>query len=254
MSGANSAGAGPLNTGGKKEEEEQQAIPFQGLEKGLVLQEKRIFSETPLNTRKCATLLTKVLYLLSQGDKLTSTEATDLFFAITKLFQSKDIPLRRLVFLTLKELTSIADSTIMVIASLTKDITGKVDVYRSNAIRVLTGIVDGPVLAQTERYLKAALVDKDPAVVGGAACGLPPGGGEHRARRRGEALGVRARRGDEEPARHAAVPRAGRARPPPRPRPTGAGQAGAGAGPRSAALGARVGHAVPAGGPHAARA
>jgi hypothetical protein len=90
MSGAPSGA--PLNTaGGKKEDEEQQAVPFQGLEKGLVLQEKRIFSETPLNSKKCALLLTKVLYLLSQGDKLTTTEATDLFFAITKLFQSKDV-------------------------------------------------------------------------------------------------------------------------------------------------------------------
>lgn len=77
----------------KKEEgaEEQVALPFQNLEKGLVLQEKRLFNESPLNTKKCATLLTKVLYLIVQGDKLTTNEATDLFFAITKLFQSKDV-------------------------------------------------------------------------------------------------------------------------------------------------------------------
>ena len=76
----------------KKEEGEEPApLPFQNLEKGLVLQEKRIFNESPLNTKKCATLLTKVLYLLVQGDRLTTTEATDLFFAITKLFQSKDV-------------------------------------------------------------------------------------------------------------------------------------------------------------------
>lgn len=75
----------------KEEGEEPVVLPFQNLEKGLVLQEKRLFNESPLNTKKCATLLTKVLYLLVQGDKLTTTEATDLFFAITKLFQSKDV-------------------------------------------------------------------------------------------------------------------------------------------------------------------
>jgi coatomer protein complex subunit gamma len=52
------------------------------------------------------------------------------------------IPLRRLVFLTLKELTPLAESVIIVIASLTKDMNSKIDVFRSNAIRVLCKIAD----------------------------------------------------------------------------------------------------------------
>ena len=66
------------------------------------MQERRIFNETPLSPKKAYLLLTKILYLLTQGEQLTQNEATELFFAITKLFQSKDIPLRRQVFLTLK--------------------------------------------------------------------------------------------------------------------------------------------------------
>jgi coatomer protein complex subunit gamma len=112
--------------------------------------------------------LTKVLYLLEQGDSLTPTEATDLFFAITKLFQSKDIPLRRMVYLTLKELTGLAESVIIVVASLTKDMNSKIDVYRANAIRVLCKIADHTILSQAERYLKQAIVDKEPAVASAA--------------------------------------------------------------------------------------
>ena len=84
--------------GAKKEEDGEPAapMPFVGLDKGSVLQEKRVFSETPLNPRKCCTLLTKVLYLIHQGVRLTTTEATDLFFAITRLFQSKDVCSQRL--------------------------------------------------------------------------------------------------------------------------------------------------------------
>ncbi len=65
--------------------------PFQGLEKGIVLQEKHIFNATPINPRKCSILITKLLYLLIQGEKFTRQEATDVFFAVTKLFQSKDV-------------------------------------------------------------------------------------------------------------------------------------------------------------------
>lgn len=37
------------------------------------------------------------------------TEATEVFFATTKLFQSKDIALRRMVYLMIKEITPSAD-------------------------------------------------------------------------------------------------------------------------------------------------
>lgn len=66
--------------------------PFKGqLDKGVILQETRMFSETPLRTRECYNLLTKILYFLSKGEQLTTKEATDLFFAVTKLFQSNDV-------------------------------------------------------------------------------------------------------------------------------------------------------------------
>lgn len=37
-----------------------------------------------------------------RGDTFTKTEAEDLFFAVTKLFQSQDIVLRRMTYLVLK--------------------------------------------------------------------------------------------------------------------------------------------------------
>lgn len=66
-------------------------IPFSSLDKGTVLQEKNAFNETPLNPRKCCQILTKLLFLVSRGEKFTKIEATEVFFAVTKLFQSKDV-------------------------------------------------------------------------------------------------------------------------------------------------------------------
>ena len=53
-----------------------------------------------------------------------TTEATETFFAITKLFQSKDPVLRRMVYLGIKDLSGIAEDVIIVTSSLTKDMTG----------------------------------------------------------------------------------------------------------------------------------
>ena len=101
-----------------------------------MLQETRIFNDNVINSRKCATVLTKVLCIMNQvrlrkierppveiisivrikfqGVTMNSTEATEVFFATTKLFQSKDVSLRRLVYLAIKEMSTIADDVIIV--------------------------------------------------------------------------------------------------------------------------------------------
>jgi len=127
--------------GMKKDDDDYDFTPFQGIEKGAVLQETRLFNETPLNSRKCCHLLTKLLYLLAQGETFTSTEATDAFFTTTKLFQSQDVVLRRMTYLVLKELTPYAEDVIIVIASLTKDMNSRTDIYRANSLRVLCNIL-----------------------------------------------------------------------------------------------------------------
>ncbi|XP_071050654.1 coatomer subunit gamma [Onthophagus taurus] len=148
----------------KKEEEDGGGNPFQNIEKTTVLQEARTFNETPVNPRKCTHILTKILYLLNQGEIFGNTEATEAFFAMTKLFQSKDVILRRMVYLGIKELSSLADDVIIVTSSLTKDMTGKEDLYRAAAIRALCSITDSTMLQAIERYMKQAIVDRNCAV------------------------------------------------------------------------------------------
>ena len=116
--------------------------PYQNLEKTTVLQEARAFNDNVINPRKCTLILSKILYLLNQGEVFGTTEATETFFAMTRLFQSKDPVLRRMVYLGIKELSHIAEDVIIVTSSLTKDMTGKEDHYRGAAIRALCTITD----------------------------------------------------------------------------------------------------------------
>ncbi|CAH1784771.1 unnamed protein product [Owenia fusiformis] len=148
----------------KKEEEEAGGNPFFNLEKTSVLQEARTFNDTPINPRKCCHILTKILYLLNQGEHIGTTEATETFFAMTKLFQSKDTTLRRMCYMVIKEMATISDDVIIVTSSLTKDMTGKEDQFRGPAIRALTKITDTTMLQSIERYMKQAIVDKNASV------------------------------------------------------------------------------------------
>ncbi|KAJ6656396.1 hypothetical protein lerEdw1_003899 [Lerista edwardsae] len=98
------------------------------------------------------------------GEHFGTTEATEAFFAMTRLFQSNDQTLRRMCYLTIKEMANISEDVIIVTSSLTKDMTGKEDVYRGPAIRALCRITDGTMLQAIERYMKQAIVDKVPSV------------------------------------------------------------------------------------------
>ncbi|CAB80162.1 Nonclathrin coat protein gamma-like protein [Arabidopsis thaliana] len=156
--------AQPLVKKDDDHDDELEYSPFMGIEKGAVLQEARVFNDPQVDPRRCSQVITKLLYLLNQGESFTKVEATEVFFSVTKLFQSKDTGLRRMVYLIIKELSPSSDEVIIVTSSLMKDMNSKIDMYRANAIRVLCRIIDGTLLTQIERYLKQAIVDKNPVV------------------------------------------------------------------------------------------
>ena len=152
----------------KTEEEDHNMMmyvsPYQHLEKATVLQEARIFHDPTAvreNPRKCCTVIAQLLHLQNTGQYLSSVEATDVFFGVTKLFMSDDASLRRMVYLFIKDVaeTCNPDDVIIVTSCLTKDMTCDVDLYRGNALRVLVRIVDAAMLGAIERYVKQAIVD-----------------------------------------------------------------------------------------------
>ncbi|KAL9938250.1 hypothetical protein V8E36_002873 [Tilletia maclaganii] len=143
----------------KKDEETGVGL---GQDKSSVIQEARVFNETPISPRRCRILLTKLLYLLYGGETFSRQEGTNLFFGATKLFQHKDAALRQMTYLSIKELTPISDDTIMIIASILKDMQPNTEViYRPNAIRALTRVVDPSMVQGLERFFKTAIVDKN---------------------------------------------------------------------------------------------
>lgn len=157
----------------KVEEDAEFVSPYAHLEKAAVLQEARIFHDPAAvreNPRKCCTVIAQLLHLQNTGQYLSGTEATDVFFGVTKLFMSDDASLRRMVYLFIKDVaeTCNPDDIIIVTSCLTKDMTCDVDLYRGNALRVLVRIVDAAMLGAIERYVKQAIVDSSGQVASSA--------------------------------------------------------------------------------------
>ncbi|KAI0803155.1 coatomer subunit gamma [Irpex lacteus] len=147
----------------KKDEESGLSTYYNN--KTTVIQEARVFNESPISPRKCRALLTRIVYLLYAGETFTTQEATTLFFGTTKLFQHKDSALRQMVYLAIKELATTAEDVIMVTSSIMKDMQPNSEViYRPNAIRALCRIIDPSMAQGVERFFKAAIVDKNSSI------------------------------------------------------------------------------------------
>ncbi|MBW0508929.1 hypothetical protein O181_048644, partial [Austropuccinia psidii MF-1] len=147
----------------KKDEETGVAHFMQ--DKTTVIQEARVFNESPISPKKCRILLTKIIYLLYVGETFGSQEATTLFFGVTKLFQHKDSALRQMVYLTIKELSHLAQDVLMVTSSIMKDMQPNLEViYRPNAIRALCSVIDGSMIQAVERFYKSAIVDRNASI------------------------------------------------------------------------------------------
>ncbi|KAG5645353.1 hypothetical protein DXG03_006415 [Asterophora parasitica] len=147
----------------KKEEESGLSSYYNN--KTTIIQEARVFNESPISPRKCRALLTRIVYLLYVGETFGTQEATTLFFGTTKLFQHKDSALRQAVYLAIKELATTAEDVIMVTSSIMKDMQPNSEViYRPNAIRALCRIIDPSMAQGVERFFKAAIVDRNPSI------------------------------------------------------------------------------------------
>ncbi|KRX03144.1 Coatomer/clathrin adaptor appendage, Ig-like subdomain [Pseudocohnilembus persalinus] len=133
------------------------------IQKSTVLQESKCFNDRQIKVDMCINLLSRLIYLINQGETFSETEGVNLFFSVTKLFQNENKSLRRMIYLMIKEFR-LESSMYIVTASLIKDISSKSDLFRMNALRTIPFVLDQSNLVSVERLIKNALFDKQYAI------------------------------------------------------------------------------------------
>ncbi len=129
--------------------------PFDDVRKEMVVQEARCFNDNNLNVRNCLGIISKLIYLINQGEKFLPSEIETLFFDSTKLLQTNDIELRRMVYFILRVLNEKQNYSFVVTSMLMNDINKNNDMYRANSFRMLGQIINSnDNINLLERYLK----------------------------------------------------------------------------------------------------
>lgn len=134
-------------------------------DKMMVYQEcLQAFNASPIKAKRCRVLLSRLLRLLYNGGTFSTTEATNLFFSVSKLFHNNDASLRQLAYLAIKELCNISDDVLMITASIMKDVQGGEPVFKPDAIRTLARVLDASTIPAAERTMRNCIVDSNQAI------------------------------------------------------------------------------------------
>ena len=135
------------------------------IEKTKVLQETKCFDASSNNPNECIPVISKILYLLSQGEILNETESTEIFFRACKLYQTQQPQIRKMLYLLLKEIKPKETEVFMITSSLSRDLSSSENpFFKASALRVMSRILDPSMLIQMERYIKVAIVDSNDTV------------------------------------------------------------------------------------------
>lgn len=119
---------------------------------------------SPIQAKKCRKLLSRLLRLFYAGETFPTVESTNLFFSISKLFHNDDPSLRQIAYLAIKELCSMSNDILMITASIMKDIQNGDAVYKPDAVRTLSRVLDGSTIHAAERLFKNCIVDSNQSI------------------------------------------------------------------------------------------
>lgn len=119
---------------------------------------------SPIDAKKCRKLLSRLLRLFYSGESFPRVENTNLFFSISKLFHNNDPSLRQIAYLAIKELCAVSDDILMITASIMKDVQSGDSVYKPDAIRTLSRVLDGSTINAAERLFKNSIVDTNQSI------------------------------------------------------------------------------------------
>ncbi|KAM3147047.1 hypothetical protein pb186bvf_000763 [Paramecium bursaria] len=135
----------------KKEE------PMNNIDKYQIMEETQTFNTQKFQDENSRKILVKLIYLANQGIYFSEWEVEQLFFRITKLFQSNNSRLRQMVYKTLKIIMPQNHSHI-ILQFVVKDLNSDNQWFRVQALKFIPFIQSEQHIQQMERFLHQVLI------------------------------------------------------------------------------------------------
>ncbi|KAM3147112.1 hypothetical protein pb186bvf_000828 [Paramecium bursaria] len=144
-----------------KEAQFQQQLmdePMYNVDKYFIMNETQTFNHAKFSNDNSRKILVKLIYLVNQGIQFSECEVEQLFFRITKLFQSNSSSLRVMVYKSLKMIMPQKHVHVL-IQSLIKDLISDNKKIKLEALKFIPFIQNEQYFQQIERFAHNALID-----------------------------------------------------------------------------------------------
>lgn len=130
---------------------------FDEMKKEIVIQSASQFNNKTVNSIKCIEILTDLIYLINQGYVFSQQEHENLFFSVTKLFNTKENDLRRTAFLFLKHFDINPNFGFILIGQLSTFIQGDDKMLKTNSFKIIGGLIDVTTKSMIDNSLKIGI-------------------------------------------------------------------------------------------------
>ncbi|KAL7719181.1 Coatomer subunit gamma [Entamoeba marina] len=134
------------------------------IEKVILFQQRECCSKTHIKVPVCKKFLTRIVAAMNKGDCFNEDESVEIFFALTKLFMSKDLTMRRLLYVVLNDMIPYTNSSFIIVNSVSKDLSDKIASFRCSSLRCLSRLMTPQIAPTVERFFKQTLVDSTASV------------------------------------------------------------------------------------------
>jgi coatomer protein complex subunit gamma len=126
----------------------------------MVVQNVAIFNQKSINPIECIETLIDLTYLINQGHVFSPNEQETIFFSVTKLLNSQNEPLKRVVFLFLAHWNIDPNTGFILTGHLGSFIQGSNNMLKVNSFRLLGRVIDVNNISMLERYIKNCISGK----------------------------------------------------------------------------------------------
>ncbi len=110
------------------------------IDKAETIENTKNFNNAQLDIPACITTLSHLIYLMNQGETFYGEEISQIFFSVTRLLQTDDESLKRMIYIMIKEMKN-ESSIYIVTSSLMKDIHNENPNFRRNSLRTIPSVL-----------------------------------------------------------------------------------------------------------------
>ena len=126
-----------------------------------LLHQVRLLDDVHIKSTTSIEILCNIITFISQGNRFSKADTSDIFFKINKLFSCNSDHLKRILYMTLGHIDFCQNEAFMLTNMVLKEVNSGYKMNAGKALRILPVLINDSNVLQFDRTISMSLLDKD---------------------------------------------------------------------------------------------